>query len=142
MTKPSFAFVNDTCLSACKAMKLQSKQLMCLSSSFQKRPFEKSGESILEALMKITKSINDIQDSLIETGNEMNIELETNKELINDEPILVTNKEYRLLNNVFQEYTEIIDTSNEFSIFSNSHDIHRELGLEICQNKEEISKTN
>lgn len=92
--------------------------------------------------MKITKSINDIQDSLIETGNEMKIELETNKELIKDEPILVTNKEYRLLNNVFQEYTEIIDTSNEFSIFSNSHDIRRELGLEICQDKEEISKTN
>ena len=135
MTNPSFAFVNDTCLSTCKAMKLQSKQLMCLSSSYQKRPFDRSGKTILESLLKITKSINDIQNSLIEAGNEMKIDLETNNELVNDEPVIVTNKEYRLLNAVFQEYSDKF-TSNEFSLFSNPYDI----GLTICQDKEEKSK--
>lgn len=143
MTNPSSTFVNDTCLASCKIMKLQSRQLMCLSSSYLKIPFKESGKEILESLTNITKSLNDIQDSLNKTGKFMRMELDdielesTDINDLNSDAVLLTKKEYLLLNAVFQEYSNII-TSNEFSIFSKSHDIHRELGLNLkCQEKEE-----
>ena len=104
-------------------------------------PFEESGKEILESLSSITKSLSDIQDSLNKSGKAMRMELESiSIHDVNDDPVLVTKREYLLLNAVFQEYSNIV-TSNEFSIFSKSHDIHRELGLELrCRDKEEKSK--
>ena len=135
MTNPSCTFVNDACLSACKAIKLQSKQLMFLSSSYTKKPFLHAGESVLDTLTSVMKHLNDIQDCLNKTGNIMKIELDKNEELVQDDLIVVTKKEYLLLNAVFQEYSEFL-TSNDFSIFSNAHDIHKELGLK-CQDSGE-----
>ena len=68
----------------------------------------------------------------------MRMELESTEiQELNSDPVILTKKEYLLLNAVFHEYSNII-TSNEFSIFSKSHDIHRELGLELkCQDKGE-----
>ena len=104
-------------------------------------PFEESGKEILESLSSITKSLSDIQDSLNTSGKAMRMELDSiSVHDVNDDPVLVTKKEYLLLNAVFQEYSDIV-TSNEFSIFSKVHDIHRELGLELkCQDRGEKSK--
>ena len=135
MTSLSSTFVNDACLSVCKAIKLQSKQLMILSSSYAKLPFLQAGESVLNTLTSVMKHINDIQDCLNETGNIMRIELDKNEELVQDDLVVVTKKEYLFLNAVFQEYSELL-TSKDFSIFSNAHDIHKELGLR-CQDNEE-----
>ena len=140
MATPSSTLVNETCLEACKAMKLQSRQLLKLSASYDKIPFEKSGKDILETLNITIKSLNDIQNSLIRTGKIMNSEIEDNTFLEPIETVVVTKKEFILLNAVFREYTDVL-TSNNFSIFSKSHGMNNLLGTP-CQDKGEKSKDN
>lgn len=68
----------------------------------------------------------------------MNVELENNTPLEMD-TIVVTYKEYVLLNAVFSEYTNVI-TSKEFSLFSSDHSICEEIGK--CQDNEKKLKNS
>ena len=119
--RPSEAVVKDTCMSACKIMKLISKQLMVMSASYERIKLENSSSPIYETLGVIMESINSMQDSLIKTGSMMKIELA--KELEGEtfpEQVIVTAKEYRLLNAVFLEYMTSQCTSESYSLFSSS----------------------
>lgn len=138
MHTPSVGTVHDTCQSACKTMKLQSKQLMTLSASYSKRPFEKSGDAILETLTITMESLHKLQDSLLKTAKIMKMELESDH-IVDVDTVTVTKKEYVLLNAVFDEYTNVI-TSNEFSLFSNQHNIQS--GLLECRDNEEKSSAS
>ena len=127
MATPSVAVVDDTCKAACKAMKLQSKQLLMLSASYAKLPFDNAGEDILKVLDVTMKSIQNIQESLTSAASAMNQDLNRN----NQDPSLdvprtfvVTAKEYAFLNAVFQEYTSSLSrSSKDFSLFCSHSDI-------------------
>jgi len=119
--RPSDALVKDTCMSACKMMKMVSKQLMVMSASYDRIPFEKSSSPIYDTLGVIMSSIGAIQESLIKTGSIMKIEL--NEELSGEnfpDEIVITTKEYKLLNAVFLEYMTAQSTSEEYSLFSSA----------------------
>ena len=117
--KPSETMVKDTCLTACKMMKLVSKQLMVMSASYERIPLEKSSSPIYDTLLVVMESLRSIQESLIKTGSVMKLELST--EVTVDtfpKEIIVTEKEYKLLNAVFLEYMTVQSTSQEYSLFS------------------------
>lgn len=115
--QPSVAMVTDICLSLCKAMKLISKQLVSLSGSYSKIPFQEDGD-VYETLSDKMKDVRHIQYSLVNISKEMNIQIDNDLELLMPEKIIITQKEYKLLNNVFTEYTDMIsNTSEPFSLF-------------------------
>lgn len=128
MATPSVAVVDDTCKAACKAMKLQSKQLLMLSASYAKLPFDNAGDDILKVLDVTMKSIQNIQESLTSAASAMNQDLDNNVNLnvSLDVPrtFVVTAKEYAFLNAVFQEYTSSLSrSSKDFSLFCSHSDI-------------------
>ena len=137
MATPSVAVVDETCRAACKAMKLQSKQLLMLSASYSKLPFDEAGDEILRVLAVTMESIQNIQESLTGAARAMNQGL---AEELGDphfpDTIVVTAKEYAFLNAVFQEYTT--DSSKEFSLFSSPSDICA--GARPCQDNAKTSK--
>lgn len=118
---PSVAVVDETCRAACKAMKLQAKQLLMLSASYAKLPFDNSGPEIFQVLTVTMDSIQKIQKTLTTAAEHMKEDL-GNIESISIAPpqtLVVTAKEYAFLNAVFQEYTaSIVDSSQDFSLFS------------------------
>lgn len=128
MATPSVAVVEDTCRAACKAMKLQSKQLLTLSACYAKKPFDDNTE-ILKALGVTMKSIQTIQESLTSAAISMRQDLDDDPSQKDYFPhtILVTAKEYAFLNAVFQEYTNSMTSKNnsskDFSLFSATSDI-------------------
>ena len=118
-TQPSVAMVTDTCIALCKAMKLMSRQLISFSASYSKIPFQEQEGDIYKSLSDIMKDVRNIQYSLSGIANDMNIELENESPVFMPENIIITGKEYILLNNVFSEYTKIIqNTSEAFTLFS------------------------
>lgn len=123
MSTPSVAVVDETCRSACKALKLQSKQLLMLSSSYAKLPFDNSGDEILQVLSVTMESINTIQESLTKAATAMKSDIDLdNLELRFPETVVVTAKEYAFLNTVFEEYTKGI-SSKDYSLFCSPSDI-------------------
>ena len=115
--QPSVAMVTDTCLSLCKAMKLISKQLVSLSGSYSKLPFQENGD-VYQSLSDIMKDVRHIQYSLVNISKEMNIQFDNDLELFMPDEFIITQKEYKFLNNVLTEYTGIIsNTSEPFSLF-------------------------
>lgn len=135
MPTPSISVVDDTCRAACKSMKLMSKQLLIMSSSYAKLPFDKSGDEILEVLSVTMKSISLMQDSLTKAATSMNLDMQHLPNTLNTQDtqdtqhlfpdtVVVTAKEYALLNAVFLEYTEILSGASEnYSLFSSANDI-------------------
>lgn len=137
---PSVAVVEETCVAACKAMKLQSKQLLMLSASYAKLPFNNAGNEILNVLDVTMKAIQNIQESLTSAGCAMNQDLGVD---VNDnnfpQTLVVTEKEYTFLNAVFEEHTSSIlseDSSKDFSLFCSTSDICAE-ARQSCQNNAE-----
>ena len=139
MPTPSVAVVDDTCRAACKAMKLQSKQLLMLSSSYAKLPFRNSGDEILQVLSATMESIQNVQESLSKAAIAMRQELGNSTKIEEfPETILVTAKEYALLNAVFQEYTNNI-SSRDYSLFCSASDICSEARQSCLDN---VKKSN
>ena len=124
MPTPSISVVDDTCRAACKSMKLMSKQLLIMSSSYAKLPFDKSGDEILEVLSVTMKSIRLIQDSLTKAATSMKLDMQHLPDTLDTQHLFpdtveITAKEYAFLNAVFQEYTEIFSGASEnYSLFS------------------------
>lgn len=134
---PSVAVVDETCRAACKAIKLQSKQLLMLSASYSKLPFEASGDEILEVLSVTMESIERVQDSLTKAAKKMKMGLEDETRLPSaPETVIVTAKEYLFLNAVFQEYTK--DSSETYSLFCSSLDICSEARQTCLDNAEKL----
>ena len=128
MGSPSVAVVEETCVAACKAMKLQSKQLLMLSASYAKLPFDNAGNEILNVLDVTMNAIQKIQESLTSAAESMNVGNQDLGNVDNTFPqtLVVTEKEYAFLNAVFQEYTSSIlseDSSKDFSLFCSTSDI-------------------
>lgn len=143
MPTPSVTTVDDTCRAACKSMGLLSKQLLILSSSYAKLPFEKSGDEIHQVLSVTMASIRNIQRVLRSAAEKMNEDLESpnqdSRPLFPD-TVVVTAKEYAFLNAVFQEYTEtVVNSSKSYSLFCSESDICAE-ARNSCQDKGEKSK--
>ena len=113
--QPSVAMVMETCLSACKAMKMISKQLLSFSGSYSKLPYKKDGD-VYESLSDVMKDLRHIQYSMVNIAKEMNLQIDNDFEIIMPDHFVITEKEYRLLNNVFDEYTGII-SSKPYTLF-------------------------
>ena len=138
MSTPSVAVVEETCVAACKAMKLQSKQLLMLSASYAKLPFDNAGNEILNVLDVTMKAIQKIQESLTSAGESMNQDL-GNVDNTFPQTLVVTAREYAFLNAVFQEYTSSIlpeDSSKDFSLFCSTSDICT-VAQQSCQDNAE-----
>lgn len=120
----SVAVVDETCRAACKAMKLQSKQLFLLNASYNKIPFEVAGDEILEALSVTMESIERVQDSLTKAAKKINKDFQDEGLPNPPETVVITAKEYAFLNAVFQEYvTSTQNTSENYSLFCSPFDI-------------------
>lgn len=123
---PSEAIVGETSMSACRMMKMMSKQLIILSTTYKKVPFEKRKctDTIYKTLKVVIESIKKMQESLIESGKAMNAEMgDTDMDGDAQFPteVVITTKEYRFLNAVFLEYmTSNQGSSEAFSLFSQS----------------------
>lgn len=118
---PSFAVVNELCISGCKSLKNLSKQLVQLSASYHKGDFSDSGVIIYKSLLQFLESVNNMQDALQIAGKSMCTELdpENTKQPTFPETFIITAKEYVFLNKIFEEYTRItLSTSEPFSLFS------------------------
>lgn len=143
MATPSVAVVDETCRAACKAMKLQSKQLLMLSASYSKLPFDEAGDEVLRVLAVTMESIQNIQESLTRAARTMKQDLEESTLPRFPDTMVVTAKEYAFLNAVFQEYTSS-DSSKEFSLFCSPSDIcvgaRSKLDQTQCQDNAETSK--
>lgn len=145
MPTPSISVVDDTCRAACKSMKLVSKQLLIMSSSYAKLPFDKCGDEILEVLSVTMKSVRLMQDALTKAATSMKLDMQH----VPDTPHLfpdtveITAKEYAFLNAVFQEYTDISSGASEhYSLFSSVTDIcsaARAVQPSTCQDNAEKS---
>lgn len=146
MPTPSVAIVDDTCRAACKSMRLLSKQLMILSSSYTRLPFERSGDEIHQVLSVTMSSIQNIQEVLKTAAEKMNEDLQIDQDVQPQFPetVSVTAEEYAFLNAVFQEYTEtVVNSSKKYSLFCSGNDIcseARTLTPKPCQDKGEKSK--
>ena len=138
-SSPSVAVVDETCRAACKALKLQSEQLLKLSSSYAKVPFDCAGDDILQVLRVTMESIQTMQESLTEAAKSMKCDLEETPTTLKVFPdtIVVTGKEYTFLNAVFQEYTDSI-SSRDYSLFCSPHDIC-DSARQSCQENAEKS---
>ena len=129
MPTPSVAVVDDTCRAACKSMKLMSKQVLIMSSSYAKLPFDKCGDEILDVLAITIKSISLMQDSLTKAAAKMKLDMqpdfpEQDTQGTFPDTVVVTAKEYALLNAVFEEYTERFSRASEsYSLFSSANDM-------------------
>lgn len=132
---PSVAVVDETCRAACKAMKLQSKQLLMLSASYAKLPFDNAGDEILDVLDVTMKSIQAIQESLTTAAAAMKQDLDVSFNF--PHTVVVTDKEYEFLNAIFLEYTSSI-SSKDFSLFCSPSDICAE-ARPSCQDNAEKS---
>jgi len=139
MATPSVAVVDETCRAACKAMKLQSKQLLMLSASYSKLSFD--GDEILRVLAVTMESLQNIQESLTKAAKRMKLDLDETTVPRFPDTMVVTVKEYEFLNAVFQEYITITlpPSSKEFSLFCSSSDICAEARSQ-CQDNAEKSK--
>lgn len=125
MPPPSISVVDDTCRAACKSMKLVSKQLLIMSSSYAKLPFDKSSDEILEVLSVTMESIRLMQDSLTKAATSMKLDLDTlDTQHLFPDTVVVTAKEYAFLNAVFHDYIEVFSgASKNYSLFSSATDI-------------------
>ena len=116
--------VKDTCMSACKIMKLLSKQLLVLSTTYEKMPLESSCVQIYETMGVVIESTRKIQDSMIKSGNAINEEiLESGiEEDVFPDEVSMCLKEYNLLTSVFKHHLEIqndnINSFGSYSLFS------------------------
>lgn len=124
---PSEAIVEETSMSACKMMKMMSKQLLILSATYKKVPFEKRKctDTIYKTLKVVVQSIEKMQESLIESGRAMNEEIDET-DMTGDtkfpSEVVITLKEYRFLNALFLEYmSNTHGSSEDFSLFSQSN---------------------
>ncbi len=124
---PSEAIVEETSMTACRMMKMISKQLMILCATYKKVPFEKRKctDKIYKTMKVVVQSISKMQESLIESGTVMNADIdETDATGDTQFPseVVITLKEYRFLNAVFLEYiSERHGSSDDFSLFSRSN---------------------
>lgn len=127
MNSPTYAsvgVVDDTCRAARNAMKILSKHLVILSSSYSKKPYqESSGSEILEALRVTRECIETMCDSLSKVTS-------LDKTVYTDEfpsTFVITDKEYAFYNAILQQYhSEIMfnnNSSTAFSLFSSENDI-------------------
>lgn len=142
-SSPSVAVVDETCRAACKALHLQSKQLLMLSSSYAKVPFDRSGDDILQALNVTIESLQTIQESLSKAAKSMKCDLDledTNNLKVFPDTIVVTGKEYAFLNAVFQEYTDSI-SSQDYSLFCSPHDICESARQTCLENAEKSNSS-
>jgi len=114
--------VKDTCMSACKMMKLLSKQLMVLSTAYEKIPLDESCAQIYETLGVVIESTNKMQESMIKSGNAINEDMNGVERDVFTDQVAMSQREYRLLTSVFQNQMEIqndvISSSEPFSLFS------------------------
>lgn len=128
----SIATIDDTSRTACKTMKMLSKQMMILNASLKKDDEFVSSHSdeIYKVLSNSLSSLRGIQNSLIKLGVNIMNSVDTNEiekdieEIEKDTPkcITVTLKEYAFLNAVFLEYTKIqSNSSDKYSLFSSQH---------------------
>lgn len=144
MLIPSVAVVEESCSAACKALRQQCKQLLILSSSYAKLPVDNAGADILEVLSITIKSVNAIQDSLTRAAISIKADIDTDtpddeEHTVFPDKIVVTAKEYAFLNAVFKEYTRIVVSSQDFSLFCTPSDICG-VARHSCQENAEISK--
>ena len=115
--------VKDTCMSACKMMKLLSKQLIVLSTTYEKIPLNESCAQIYETMGVVIESTRKMQESMIKTGNAINEDMDSGVEgnTFTDQ-VVMSQREYRLLTSVFQHQmdiqNDIISSSEPFSLFS------------------------
>ena len=137
MSFPSVAVVDETCRAACKAMKLQSRQLLMLSASYAKLPFDEASDEILQVLAVTMESIRNTQESLTNAARAMSMDTKKQEDPHFPETMVVTVKEYKFLNAVFEEYTTKTHSS-EFSLFYSPSDICAE--ARSCQDSAETSK--
>lgn len=125
----SISTIDDTSRSACKTMKMLSKQMMILNASLKKDDNLVSlhCEEIYKVLSNSLSSLRGIQNSLLKLGVKIMDSDDTKKieedigELEKNTPkcITVTLKEYTFLNAVFLEYIKIqTNSSDEYSLFS------------------------
>lgn len=147
-TVVSPSMVNEVCSSACKSMKMLSKQLMIMDSTYSKIPT--TDINLYDKLSSIIESINDIQSTLTSIGHELSESMETKCEIPDN--TTVTTREYNFLNSVFEEYVGHVQktiqeesTSGSFSIFS-PHSVYdfSSLGNHARSkegNREEIGRT-
>lgn len=145
MSCPSVAVVDETCRAACKAMKLQARQLLMLSASYAKLPFENSGQEIFQVLTVTMDSIQKLQKSLTTAAERMKGDLgvENQENEIFPQTLVVTVKEYAFLNAVFQEYTtSILDSSENFSLFSTHSDIGATARQSCRDNAEKLNDSS
>lgn len=143
MATPSVAVVDETCRAACKAMKLQSKQLLMMSASYSKLSFD--GDEILRVLAVTMESIQNIQESLTAAAKTMKQDLEEATVPHFPDTMVVTTKEYAFLNAVFQKYTATVlpvppPSSTEFSLFCSPSDMCAGARSKLCQDNAETSK--
>jgi len=139
---PSEKFVDESTRSVCSSLKSVSKQLLLLNASYGKRVFRSSGPAITKALRQVLTSVQWMQDTLTEAALAMNTEIEGGEVGPGPESVVVSAKEYALLNAVFVAYTErVAPTSAEFSLFS-SGDVETTLHLAQCQSGKDAKSSN
>ena len=144
-TVVSPSMVNEVCSSACKSMKMLSKQMMIMDSTYSKIP--NADIKLYDQLSSIMESINDIQSTLTSIGHEMSETIETKcEDICIPDSTIVTTREYNFLNSVFNEYVEHVQTtiqdeettSGSYSIFS-PHSLY---DFSPLQNNDRSTKTN
>lgn len=139
---PSEKFVDESTRSVCSSLKSLSKQLLLLNASYGKREFRSSGPTITKALRQVLTSVQWMQDTLTEAALAMNKEIAADPIGPGPESVVVSAKEYTLLNAVFAAYTErVASTSAEFSLFS-SDDISTTLHVAQCQSARDAKSSN
>jgi len=114
--------VRETCLSACKMMKLLSKQLIVLSTTYEKVPLHSSCDQIYETMGVIIESTRKMQESMIKSGNAINEDMSGSGGDVFTDQVAMSQREYRLLSAVFQNQmdtqNDTISSSEPFSLFS------------------------
>jgi len=98
--------VIDTCLKACKAMKLMSKQLIIFSSIYAKTPMSTTDKDLPEIFTEIVNNIDNIQSLLTKLGKSTELSIGQESEFVFPDNIVVTHKEYAILYKIFMEFTE------------------------------------
>ena len=98
--------VIDTCLKACKAMKLMSKQLILFSSIYAKTPMSINDKDLPEIFTEIVKNIDNIQSLITKIGKTTELSIGKESEIEFPENVVVTHKEYAILYKIFMEFTE------------------------------------
>jgi len=115
-TFPTVGLIDTASRDIVSFLKKISTQLLTFSKVWAKKPCNKRDEEVYKRLLSINRKVYQIQKELTSIGTLMNESIDS-EEISIPETVVLSSREFMIMNKIFMKYTENIMDSPSFSLF-------------------------